>query len=337
MTASRSGSPGRGPPRQRPTVAGPPSPRHRETGPAGASRRAARPDQACLCQTGRSAAAGLHSVMSAGRSDLMSATCSDRSRPATAPPPVAGPRRTGGRSPPSGRAIATPGVAGFRTEWSTSRRNRRPTSSRNEAADLLRNQHARSSGRSVQHSPSSSVDHSRCIPTPPPNLGAGGYGLETDLAISDGTKCTASRSLGLHRLLDDAGSAALRLRLGLGVSQPSATPKTGRLLGQAGLLTFCFRRASTAGPAGNSIGTAQPHAQQRVLFRPWVRHFGSLANSHYLRTDMAGPGAQPCRSSSSRDRRCYGGDRVRPSCGPAPWRSQPPRRPRPALPRSSAW
>jgi hypothetical protein len=62
-----------------------------------------------------------------------------------------------------------------------------------------------------------------------------------------------------HGLPDDAGSVALRFRLGLGVSQPSATPKPGRLLGQAGLLTFRFRRASTAGPTGKSIGTAQPH------------------------------------------------------------------------------
>jgi len=69
----------------------------------------------------------------------------------------------------------------------------------------------------------------------------------------------------------------------------SATPKTGRLLGQAGLQTLRFRRASTAGPAGESIGTAQPHAQKRVLFRPRVRHFGSPANSHCLRTDTAGP------------------------------------------------
>jgi hypothetical protein len=145
-----------------------------------------------------------------------------------------------------------------------------------------------------------------------------------------------NRTSSLHGLPDDAGSAALRLRLGLGVSQPSATPKAGRLLGQAGLLTFRFRRASTAGPTGKSIGTAQPHAQKRVLFRPRVRHFGFLAKSHCLRTDTAGPGAQPCRSSSSRDRR-HGGDRVRPSCGPAPWPSKPPRRPPPAPPRSSAW
>lgn len=92
----------------------------------------------------------------------------------------------------------------------------------------------------------------------------------------------------LVALADDAGSAALRL--GLGVGQPSATPKAGRLLGQAGLLTFRCRRASTAGLTGKSIGTAQPHAQKGVLFRPRVRHVGSLAKSHCFRTDTAGPG-----------------------------------------------
>jgi Ku70/Ku80 beta-barrel domain len=97
-------------------------------------------------------------------------------------------------------------------------------------------------------------------------------------------------------------------------------------LGQAGLLTFRFRRASTAGPTSKSIGTAQPHAQKRVLFRPRVRPSAPLQVT--LSSNGHGRTRGPAMSLI---------DLVRPSCGPARWPSQPSRRLPPAPPRSSAW
>src|SRR4051812_28752524 len=101
-------------------------------------------------------------------------------------------------------------------------------------------------------------------------------------------------------LLDAGSATALRLRpLGLAAAQPRAAPEAGRLLDQAGLLTLGLCRAGAAGFASDRMSAAQPHAQQRVLLRPRVRHVGLLASScRPLKRTWPGSRARPCRSSS---------------------------------------
>src|SRR3954447_16839600 len=143
-------------------------------------------------------------------------------------------------------------------------------------------------------------------------------------------------------LLDAGSATALRLRpLGLAAGQPRAAPEAGRLLDQAGLLTLHLRRTGAAGLAGDGDGPAQPHAQERVLLRPRVRHGGLLGRSHgpsrrappgprappVSRGAPAGPGGPGGPRREGPPPR--GGGRVRPPCGPAPRSSTRPRRPPP--------